>query len=250
MAIAGLGPIVVAAALVSVRGELVNVNVALMLVVVVVLAVVSGGRAAGALAAVMAALSYEFFFTKPYLSVRISDGEDAVTTVLLLVIGLVVGELVVIGRRNRQAAGQAQEGIARLHRIAELTVSGARAEDLVAAVEGELEALLDLEECTYEVAPFGAPLARLERNGAVASSVHHLVEGEFALPIGGVEIPVVGAGRQLGRVVLMPKADVSLERRVVAVALADQLGAALGPAALSAELPTPDGVSGGDVRDA
>ena len=61
MAIAGLGPIRVAAALVSVRGHLVNVNVALVLVVVVVLAAVAGGRAAGALAAVMAALSYEFF---------------------------------------------------------------------------------------------------------------------------------------------------------------------------------------------
>jgi Domain of unknown function (DUF4118) len=233
MAIAGLGPIVVAAALVSVRGQLVNVNVALMLVVVVVLAAVSGGRAAGALAAVMAALSYEFFFTKPYLSLRISDGEDAVTTVLLLVIGLVVGELVVIGRRNRQAAGQAQEGIARLHRVAELGASGARADDLIVAVEGELEALLDLDACTYEVAPFGAPLARLERNGAVASSVRHLVDGEFALPAEGVEIPVVGSGRQLGRLVLAPKLDVgiSLERRVVAVALSDQLGAALAPAA-------------------
>ncbi len=233
MALAGLGPIVVAALLVTVRGELVNVNVALVLVVVVVLAAVSGGRSAGALAAVMAALSYEFFFTKPYLSLRISDGEDALTTILLLVIGLVVGEMVVIGRRSRQAAGQAQEGIARLHRVAELGAGGARADDLIVAVEDELEALLELESCTYEVAPFGAPLARLERNGAVASSVRHLVDGEFALPAEGVEIPVVGAGRQLGRLVLAPKPDVgiSLERRVVAVALADQLGAALAPAA-------------------
>jgi hypothetical protein len=233
MAIGGLGPIVVAAALVSVRGHLVNVNVALVLVVVVVLAAVAGGRAAGALAALMAALSYEFFFTRPYLSLRISDADDAVTTVLLLAIGLVVGELVVIGRRSRAAAGQAQEGIERLHRVAELAVSGARADDLVAAVEGELEALLDLERATYEAPPVGAPLARLERNGAVVSSVRHVVRGEFSLPPEGVELPVVGAGLQLGRLVLMPKADVgvSLERRVVAVALSDQLGAALAPAA-------------------
>jgi K+-sensing histidine kinase KdpD len=163
LAIAGLGPLVVAAALVSVRGHLVNVNVALILVVVVVLAAVSGGRAAGALAAVMAALSYEFFFTKPYLSLRISDGEDIVTTVLLLAIGLVVGELVVIGRRNRQAAGQAQEGISRLHRVAELAAGGARAEDLILVVESELEELLELDDCTYDVAPFGSPVSIMER---------------------------------------------------------------------------------------
>jgi hypothetical protein len=233
MAIAGLAPIVVAALLVMVRGELVNVNVALMMVVVVVLAAVSGGRAAGALAAVMAALSYEFFFTKPYLSLRISDGEDALTTILLLATGLVVGELVAIGRRNRQAAGQAQEGIARLHRVAELAAGGARAEDLIVAVQGELEALLDLEDCTYEVAPFGAPLARLERNGAVASPVRHLADGEFALPAEGVEISVLGGGSQMGRLVLTPKPGmgVSLGRRVIAVALADQLGAGVAPAA-------------------
>jgi hypothetical protein len=63
--------------------------------------------------------------------------------------------------------------------------------------------------------------------------VHRLVGGEFALPTEGVELVVVGGGRQLGRFVLTPRPDVgvSLDRRVVAVALADQLGAALSPAA-------------------
>lgn len=235
IAIAGLGPIVVAAALVSVRGELVNVNVALVLVVVVVLAAVAGGRFAGALAAVMAALSYEFFFTQPYLSLRISDGDDLVTTVLLLAIGLVVGELVVVGRRSRRAAGRSHDGITRLHRVAELAVSGTPAGELAAAVERELVALLGLRACGYEPAPVGAPRARLERNGAITSSarVHHLVDGELALPAAGLELPVLGGGRQLGRLLLEPgtRVGVSLEQRVIAVALADQLGAALAPAA-------------------
>jgi hypothetical protein len=232
-AVAGIGPILVAAALVALRGELVNVNVALILVVIVVLAAVAGGRGAGALAAVSAALSYAFFFTKPYLSLRINDGDDLLTTVLLLVIGLVVGELVTLGRRSRVVAGRAHDSIARLHRVAELASSGSSADEILHAVETELCSLLELEDCRFERAPFGLPMPRLERNGSVSTSVRHLVHGEFALPEEGVELPVLGGGAQLGRLVLTPRPDVgvSLERRVVAVALADQLGAALAPAA-------------------
>jgi hypothetical protein len=45
----------------------------------------------------------------------------------------------------------------------------------------------------------------------------------------GVRLPVLGGGRQIGSLVLDPDPSigVSLEERLVAVALADQLGAAL-----------------------
>jgi hypothetical protein len=214
---------------------MVNANLAMIMVITVVVGAIVGGRVGGALAAFLAALSYDFFLTEPYLTVRIRDADDVETTVILLVIGLIVGELVTLVRRDRRAASRAHDEIGCIHRVAELIVSGARADDLVRAVENELEALLELEHCTYETPPFGMPLARLERNGAVVSSVHRLVGGEFALPEEGVELAVVGGGRQLGRLVLVPRPDVgvALDRRVVAVALADQLGAALSPAATS-----------------
>ena len=57
----------------------------------------------------------------------------------------------------------------------------------------------------------------------------HLPPIEFALPAEGVELLVLGRGRELGRFVLEPDPNegASLEERIVAVALSDQLGAAL-----------------------
>ncbi|MGZ8751917.1 MAG: DUF4118 domain-containing protein, partial [Acidimicrobiia bacterium] len=126
LAISGLAPIAVAALLVTVRSELVAANLALIMVLVVVGAAVIGGRAGGAIAAVMSVISYDFFLTEPYLSFRIESADDIETTILLLVIGLVVGQLVTIGRRRGRAAEEAHEEITRLHRVAELAAGGAR----------------------------------------------------------------------------------------------------------------------------
>ena len=65
LAFAALAPIVVSLILVPFRDELDNANLALILVFVVVIAAIVGGRAAGALAAVMATLSFDFFLTRP-----------------------------------------------------------------------------------------------------------------------------------------------------------------------------------------
>src|SRR4051794_3092157 len=86
IALGGLAPIMVAAALVAVRGHIDNTNVALILAVAVVAAGAMGGRVAGAVAGLTAATSFDFFHTKPYLSLLIHDGDDVEMTVLLLVL--------------------------------------------------------------------------------------------------------------------------------------------------------------------
>jgi hypothetical protein len=116
--------------------------------------------------------------------------------------------------------------------VAERAASGTSIDDLVTDVCGEVEELLHLERCTFESPPLGPPLARLERGGAVTgTSERRFVGGAFALPAEGVEVPVLGRGRQLGRLVLEPGDDptrgVSVEERIVAIALSDQLGAAM-----------------------
>src|SRR5207244_7190068 len=93
IAFGGLAPIVVAAALVGLRSHVHSVNLALVLTVVVVAAATMGGRAAGAMAAVSATLSFDFFFTKPYSTLSIANQNDLETTVLLLMVGLAVGHL-------------------------------------------------------------------------------------------------------------------------------------------------------------
>jgi uncharacterized protein DUF4118 len=237
--IGGIGPIVVAAVLVPLRNELDNTNLALALVVVVVIAALAGGRGPGALAAIIAAMSYDFFLTKPYLSLTIDSADDVETTIFLLLVGLLVGEIVVRFRRTQRIAARGASEIARLHRVAELAAGGAPVEELEHTVADELLGLLDLRECFYEAAPVGRPLPRLERNGAVTGMTTHRFSGdEFVLPA-EIELPVLGRGRQLGRFVMVssPTAGASLEERTVAVALSDQLGAVLAGEGSAASTP-------------
>jgi hypothetical protein len=100
------------------------------------------------------------------------------------------------------------------------------------AVTAELIDTLHVADCRFEWPPFpGTGLHRLERDGTVVVQGHSR-SGRFELPLAGLELPVVGAGRVVGRFVLLPAPgeEVSTERRLVGVALADQLGVALAPA--------------------
>ena len=73
------------------------------LVAVVAVALVSGPIGA-AVAAVLAALLYDFLFTEPYFTLTISDPDDWLNVILLLFVGVVVGQL---AARQRLRAEQA-----------------------------------------------------------------------------------------------------------------------------------------------
>jgi Domain of unknown function (DUF4118) len=236
LGVAALGPIVVAGALVPLREHIASANTALVFVIVVVLAAALGGRWTGVAAAIVSAMSFDFFLTRPYGSLKIDDADDIIATALLLAVGLIVGEIVVWAHRGHRQSRRGRDEIARLHRVAEQVATGGRASDVVASVRAELSQLLSLRSCGFEQPPFGVPLPRLERNGSVETPSRRFVRGEFALPAEGVELPVLGRGRQLGRLVLEPEPDagVSIEERVVAIALSDQLGSVL-----AAELDAP-----------
>lgn len=228
LAVAAFGPLLVAGVLVPFRDDIASANIVLVFVLTVVLGAAIGTRWSGALTAVVAAMSYDFFFTHPYQSLKIDDSDDILTTLLLLVIGLVVAEIVTYSRRHRAASVNRGDEIARLHRVAELVASDSEAEDVVLSVQAELIGLLSLRDCRYETPPFSSELPVLERNGAVGGDHRHWIAGEYTLPEQGAEIPVLGRGRQFGRLVLVPDltVGVSIQERIVAIALADQLGAA------------------------
>jgi hypothetical protein len=236
LGVAALGPLVVASLLVLVRDHMARSNAALVFVIVVVLAAALGGRWAGVTAAVVSAMSYDFFLTRPYGSLKIDELEDIVATVLLLAVGVIVGEVVVWAHRGHRQKKRGQDEITRLHRVAELVASGAHSQDVLQSVRAELTDLLSLRACTFEQPPLGSPLPRLGRNGSIDLPRRRIVRGEFTLPAEGVEIPVLGRGRQVGRLVLEPEPEVgvSLEERIVAIAISDQLGAAV-----AAELDAP-----------
>src|ERR1700736_4577604 len=86
-------PAASAAALVSVRGTVPNTDIALLITAAVMIVATSGRRAAAALAALSAAVSYDYFHTLPYHSLTIANRNDALATVVLGLLGLVVGQI-------------------------------------------------------------------------------------------------------------------------------------------------------------
>ena len=89
-------------------------NVALGYLLVVVVAAAVGGRAAGLISALSAALSYDFFLTTPYHSLRIDSVAQVITVALLFGTGI-VASLAGRARRRRTVEADTQAGIIRLH---------------------------------------------------------------------------------------------------------------------------------------
>ena len=100
VAVAVTGPLALAALLLPWRGSWSNTNVALLLVVAVVAIACLGNRLAWlVLAAVSAAVRFDFFFTVPYDRLTISRSADMTTFVLLLAVGVAVSQLASWARR-------------------------------------------------------------------------------------------------------------------------------------------------------
>jgi hypothetical protein len=225
------GPVVVSAALIPLRNEIRTSNVSLVLVLVVVIAAVLGGRVGGAVAALVSFAAFDFFFTRPYYSFTINSRDDIETAVLLLVVGLIVGELVVRTRRSETKAEMSRAEVVRVRRLSELAAGGEPAGRLIGIVRGELISLLHVDTCRFEPLPFHEELPELTHQGVRIPGVE---APEISVHDGRVSLPVYGSGRPVGRFVLdldigEGATGIALppEDRALAVALADQLGTVL-----------------------
>ena len=96
-----------------------------MLVLVVLGAALLGGRTSGLIAAASSAICFDFFFTKPYYSLSIANRDDVETTIVLLIVGLAVGELVVRSRRYAAQAELHERAVEYLRASAALAAGGA-----------------------------------------------------------------------------------------------------------------------------
>jgi hypothetical protein len=237
-AVGCLAALVIAGALAPFRDHLPNADMALALVVPVLLAAIIGGRIAGGVAAVMSALTFDFVFTQPYLSLRISSKDDVATFVVFLIVAMLAAEMGIRARRGGAAARESRSELERLLRVAELSAHGADLDDVVMSARAELIGLFDLDECVYQAERSGPELPRLGNRGALEGA-RLVAWGDFVLPTGGVEVPVMGRGRELGRLVLYAAeaTRASLEKRLVAVAIADELGLTLASGAPRDKMP-------------
>jgi len=78
---------------VAVRTTVPNTDIALLITGAVLIVATSGRRVPAAVAALSAALSYDYFHTLPYHSLTIANRNDALATVVLGLVALAVGQI-------------------------------------------------------------------------------------------------------------------------------------------------------------
>jgi len=229
---AGLAaPLALAAILVPFRGSFPNTDAALALLLVVVAVAANGYRLAGILAAVSAAAWFDFFLTRPYETFAITRRDDLETTILLLVIGAAVTELAVWGRRQHVAASRRAGYLDGINAAAQAVAAGDAPSELVDQVTGQLTQLLSLRACQFQygVAGLGRP-ARMRHDGTVVVEQRAWdVDAEGFPPGVDLELLVESGGMFQGRFLMSPEpgAHPGQEQRLLAIAFADQAGAAL-----------------------
>ena len=224
-------PLALAAVLIPFRASIPNTDAALALLLVVVAVAANGNRLAGVLAALSAAVWFDFFLTQPYERFTITRRTDIETTVLLLVIGVAVTEIAVWGRRQRVTASRRAGYLDGINSAARAVAAGSSASVLTEQVTGQLTQLLSLRSCSFQygVAGIGRP-ARLHHDGSVTVGPRALDVGAEGFPAAtDIELLVENGGILQGRFLMtpVPGERPTLEQRLLAVALADQVGAAL-----------------------
>ena len=223
-------PLALAAILVPFRSGFPNTDAALAMIVVVVAVAANGDRLAGVLAAVSAAVWFDFFLTQPYERFSITSRNDIETTVLLLVIGVAVTELAVWARRQHAAASRRAGYLDGISSAARAVAAGRSPSVLMEQVTGQLTALLALRSCEFQYGVAGLGLARLGHDGSVAVEQRIWDVDAKGFPPGmNVELLVESGGLLQGRFLMSPDdgARPTREQRLLGVALADQVGAAL-----------------------
>jgi len=224
-------PLGVAAILVPFRSSFANTASALILVAVIVAVAALGNRFSGFVATVSATLWFDYFLTRPYEKLAITHRPDIETAVCLFVVGIIVTELAARNRHHLATAAEEADFVGLIHDVTELATSGAPSREVVERVRNELVYLLQLQACRYEAGSADRPVMRLEHDGQVFLGGRPWGVHRLGLPGPEIELLVQNQGRTLGRFVLTPTPGfpVSRERRVVAVAIADQVGASLRP---------------------
>lgn len=220
-----------AAALVPLRNTLGEANVALLVTVVVVLAAVAGGRTGGVLTGVVGAITFNFLYTKPYLTLRVNDSKDITTIVLIVLIGLGVGELSSLRSRQRRAHETGIRALRGMEAIAALSSAGADENEIWDAVRSELIDGLHLTDARWDRGEPDPARPVIDRDGHLDVNRHVFTGHGFALPDNGAQVPVVGASRRVGQIILEapPMTTITLEQRRAVIAMADQLAAATQP---------------------
>jgi hypothetical protein len=227
LAAALTGPIVVGAILVPFRGSYATTAAALTMVAVIAPLAVFGNRVAGVVASISGALWFDFFLTRPYDRFEISHRQDLETTVAIFVVGLIITELAGRSRHHFRASNDSTQYVSMIHGVAELAAASVPVDVIIDQACTSLVSLLSLRSCRFERLLSDPPLARIQSNGEVMNVGLRWPAREIGIPGPESEIIAQWRGQVQGRFVITPTrgAPVTLEQRIVAVALVDIVAA-------------------------
>jgi K+-sensing histidine kinase KdpD len=231
LALAVLAPALLCALLSLSPTAIEHTTAALLVVLLVVGAASTGLRAAGLLAAMSGALSFDFFLTAPYLTLRILDPADIEIAIGLLLVGVAITELALWGRRQQARASEQSgylDGV--LEAAAQVGAGSAPPTAVLEHVERQLITILDLDVARFHPEIDG-DLPRLDADGRVRVDERALDVDRTGLPTDTeLSLPVRVGRRTCGEFRLTAATHVARptsEQRRVAVLLADQAGLAL-----------------------
>jgi K+-sensing histidine kinase KdpD len=219
------------AVLAVVRGQLPNTDAALILVVVVVALSSGGRRASGYAAAISAAVWFDFFLTVPYYRFEITHPADVRTSLLLLLVGVAVTEIAVAARRHRSRALETAELLSLISSVATQAADLGSTQALITRVSRDVERLLGARAVRFEFGRRTNAVSRptIEQDGRLVWRGVVWDVDSSGLPDSEIELPVRAVEPGTGRFVITPNPGRAwpLQRRLVAVVLADQVGAVL-----------------------
>jgi K+-sensing histidine kinase KdpD len=208
------------------RREIGLENLVMLYLIVVAATAAVGGRTAGLISSLSAALAYNWFFTTPYYTLRIDSAQQILTVVLLFAAGLLAS---LGGRRSRLAGAAAREEAAAIRMLSAVNLAAARGQEADQVAARELLGLLGARavsvlrsgrEGDWVSAHAGEPLdrlnpatvPRLDEEGRIPRGHLRAVGGMLVLPAEGVAVDLVRNDRRVGSLVVEPEVDRPLLR--------------------------------------
>jgi hypothetical protein len=199
-------------------------TVTLALVVPVVVVAATGRRIPAVAAALSGAAAFDYLYIEPRGSLAIHQLRDAIATVVLLAVGLVVVQVSAWGRRQRDTADRTVSDVAVLRSMVELMAIGEDEDIVLITAAYWLRELLDLQDCRYERSLTPRSPATVEPGGDVALGEGLRWSSEsLGLPGTAVDLILRAEGEPFARFVMepTPAAAVLPDRLFTAAALAD-----------------------------
>ncbi|AQV96763.1 two-component sensor histidine kinase [Cupriavidus necator] len=135
------------------------VNIAMLFLAAVVGVALRHGRGPAALASVLAVAAFDFFFVPPRLSFAVSDVQYLLTFLVLLSVGLVIGQLTAGLREQAQLAVQREEDARTLYELARELSAALMPDQIVSIGSRFLRAAFDANSAFFLVSPQGRLLS-------------------------------------------------------------------------------------------